>query len=65
MRVETMSVNEQDVADPQVKAALKEALKEWLDDQFVLVGRWTVRAFMAALLGAMVYFIIIQNGFHR
>lgn len=28
-----------------VKAAIKEALKEWMDEKYALIGKWTVRCF--------------------
>lgn len=40
------------------KAALKEALKEWLDDKYLKVGMWTVRSFGAAVIGALAWFVI-------
>jgi hypothetical protein len=47
------------------KAALKEALKEWLDDKFTLFGKWSLGAFASSALVALVYFILTTNGWHR
>lgn len=49
------------VKDP-VKDALKEALKEWLDEKFTEVGKWTARGVFVAAFGALIYFILITNG---
>lgn len=49
----------------EIKAALKAALKEWLDDKFAEFGRWSMGAFFAALLAAVVAFILHMNGWHK
>lgn len=44
------------------KEAVREALKEWLDEKFVVVGKWTVNSVLAVALAAMVYFVLAYNG---
>lgn len=44
------------------KEAIKEALSEWLDKQFAIVGKWTVRGIAAALLAMMVYVYAASHG---
>ena len=44
------------------KEAVREALKEWLDEKFALVGKWTVNSVLAVLLAAVVYFVLAFNG---
>lgn len=44
------------------KEAVREALKEWLDEKFTLVGKWTVNSVLAVMLAAMVYFVLAFNG---
>ena len=51
--------------EDKIKEALKEALKEWLDEQFALFGKWSLAAVSAMALAALVYFILIMNGWHR
>lgn len=46
----------------EMKLALRSALKEWLDEQFMVVGRWTSRGLAAAGLAAIVYFILWKTG---
>jgi hypothetical protein len=51
--------------DPQneaIKDALKEGLREWLDDQFAEFGKWTMRAAMAAALAGVVWLALISSG---
>ena len=47
------------------KEILKEALKEWLNDRFSEFGRFSLGAFITALLGFSVYAILILNGWHK
>jgi hypothetical protein len=53
------------LSSDEVKGAMKEALKEWLDAKFAEVGVWTFRAFAAALLGAIVFFMLTMAGWHK
>jgi hypothetical protein len=53
------------MSDQETKDALKQALKEWLDDKFAQFGRWSFGAICAAGLGALTYFILQMNGWHR
>lgn len=48
----------------ELKTALKSAIKEWLDEKFAEFGRWSLGAFMAALLAAATVFILRMNGWH-
>lgn len=51
--------------DEQIKQAAKEAIKEFLDDKFVVFGKWSMGALAALFLAAIVYFILAANGWHR
>jgi hypothetical protein len=44
---------------------MKEAIKEWLDEQFAVFGRWTAGAIAAMALSAIVYGIIALAGYHK
>lgn len=57
--------NDQSPLHGVAKEAVKEALKEWLDDQFARVGKWTVNGILAAALAALVYFILIHQGWKQ
>jgi hypothetical protein len=46
-----------------IKAALREAAKECLDDRYKEVGKWSVRGILAAAFAALVYFIATHGGF--
>ena len=47
-----------------VKDALKEGLKEWMDEKFTAVGKWTVRAALIVAFGGLVYFVLTLSGWH-
>jgi hypothetical protein len=51
-------------ANDEIKALYKEAMKEWLDETFASVGKWTVRGIGAAGLVALLYFILWSKGWH-
>jgi hypothetical protein len=44
------------------KEAMKEALKEWLDEKFAHFGKWAFASMAAAALGALIYFMLTMNG---
>lgn len=47
-----------------VKEAIKEATKEWMDEKYRQVGRWTVRCFCVAgfclFIKLLIYFHIVN-----
>lgn len=51
-----------DPKNDAIKAALKEGLREWLDDQFAEFGKWTMRAAVAAMLAGIVWLALISSG---
>jgi hypothetical protein len=54
-----------DLSDDQVKAALKEAFREWLDDRYAEVGKWTVGAAAVAVFGGLTWLVMTAAGWHR
>ena len=44
------------------KEAIKEAIQEWLDKQYSVVGRWTVKGFRAMFVVAVVYLWAAAHG---
>lgn len=47
------------------KAALKEALREWLDDQFAAFGKWTAASLAAVIFAGLIYIALSATGWHR
>jgi len=49
----------------ELKLVVKEAIKEWLDEQATKMGRWSIRFIALSALGALAYFILISNGWNK
>lgn len=47
------------------KEIVKEALREWLDQQFATFGRWSLNAILALLLAGVVWAWLWGNGWHK
>jgi hypothetical protein len=41
-----------------LRKVIKEAIKEWMDDQFAAFGRWTIYGIISAALGAAALFTL-------
>ena len=48
-----------------MKEAVKETLREWLDEKYAVFGKWSMHGILAMLLVALAYFIATQNGWHK
>jgi hypothetical protein len=46
----------------ELKAVMKEAMKEWLDEKFVIFGKFSAGTIASLGLAALVYFILYING---
>lgn len=44
------------------KTALREVIKEWLDERLRDVGKWSLRGICLAAFAALVYFILTHSG---
>lgn len=53
------------MSEQETKDALKEALKEWLDEKFAVFGKWTAAGIAVAALGALAWLILTMNGWHK
>lgn len=47
----------------EIKAALKEGIKEWLNEQFTIFGKWSMTALTAVIFTALIYFVLKMNGY--
>jgi hypothetical protein len=45
-----------------MKAAVKEGIKEWLDEKFTQLGKWSLTSIALLGLAALLYFILWSNG---
>jgi hypothetical protein len=52
--------------DPEEqKKIFKEALKEWMDEKYVALGKWSMGMIAALAMGALAYFILWANGWRQ
>ncbi len=49
----------------ELKIIVKAAIKEWLDEQTLKFGKWSMRWIAMAALGTLVYFILSAQGWHK
>lgn len=49
----------------ELKQIIKEAIREWLDEQATNFGKWSFRFIATAALGTLAYFILINQGWHK
>lgn len=47
------------------KQVLKEAIREWMDEQFAIVGRWTFYGLLAAAFAGCVYLALKGQGWNK
>ena len=45
------------------KELIKEAIKEWMDEKYAEIGRWTVRTLITVSLSALLFWYIKTQGF--
>lgn len=53
------------MSDEDTKEILKEAIREWLDDQFATFGKWSLGALVSSALVAIAYLILVMDGWHK
>jgi hypothetical protein len=51
-----------DPKNEAIKQALKEGIREWLDDQFKELGKWTFRGLAAGALAGIVWLMLVSSG---
>lgn len=49
----------------ELKQVIKEAIKEWLDEQATILGKWSFRFMASSAIAALAYFILTNNGWQR
>ena len=53
------------MSEIDIKEALKEAIKEWMDDKVLQFGKWSIVTLACSGIFALAYFILSVNGFHK
>ena len=49
----------------ELKSIVKDAIKEWLDEQATKFGKWSIRFVALSALGALSYFVLTSQGWHK
>jgi hypothetical protein len=57
-----MKIDESPLTKQETKDALKSAIKEWLNEQFLAFGKFSFCAIASAGICALLYFILKMNG---
>lgn len=62
-----MSTDEfkQAMRDAEMKRVIKEAIREWLDEQFSKFGRWSFYGLLALATTVILYMSLTTNGWHK
>lgn len=47
------------------KEAVKEGIKEWMDDNFMSFGKWTAVSFACILFAALLHFVLWTKGWRQ
>lgn len=45
------------------KAAMKEAISEWMDLKWATFGKWTAKGIIAMVIAGVTYLFVITHGF--
>lgn len=45
------------------KELIKQAIKEWMDEKYAEIGRWTVRVVLTSALSGLLFWYIQTKGF--
>lgn len=53
------------MSEVDIKDALKEAIKEWMDEKVLLFGRWSLGVIASAVVFSLAYLILTAYGFHK
>lgn len=51
--------------DEETKRVIKEAIREWLDEQFTRVGKWTFYGLLAGIIAGAAYLALLAGGWHK
>lgn len=58
-------MNEDEQLEEAMKAAVKEGLREWLDEKYIAFGKWSLHGLLAAGFGGFVFLILWSQGWHK
>lgn len=56
--------NKIDPSNEEIKKAMKEGIKEWLNEQYAAFGKWTLHGLLAMALAGICW-LAFQGYFHK
>lgn len=59
------NINMPDLTPNEQKEVIKQALKEWLNEQFAAFGRWSLFGILSMAFSVLVYFWLAEHGWHK
>lgn len=54
-----------DLTPDEQKQVIKQALKEWLNEQFAAFGKWSMFGILSMAFSAVVYIWLLDHGWHK
>lgn len=51
--------------DAETKRIIKEAIREWLNEQFAKFGKWSFYGIISLATVAVLYTTLVANGWHK
>lgn len=55
----------QALKEAEAKRIIKEAIREWLDEQFTKFGKWSAYGLLALATAVILYMTLVANGWHK
>lgn len=53
-----------DPTNEEIKKAMKEAFKEWLDHKYAAFGKWSFHGLLVLAFAGLIYLALVGAGFH-
>lgn len=51
--------------EEELKAAVKDALREWLDEKYSQFGKWTLHGLLAMAVAGLTWVTLVSQGWHK
>ena len=49
----------------EIKQAMKDGIKDWMNERFTEFGKWSLGGILAAALGVLGWLLIVSTGWHK
>lgn len=51
--------------EDDIRRAMREEVRAWLNEMFAVFGKWTLSGLLAAALAGVVYLALVGQGWHK